>query len=140
MYPSDILLNIAIRVSTRGGAARIQNCENSLDDLAAVKGEPIPPVIIMVERSAADALSTAEAMLLAARLMRKGAMDFIEKPFPKTGRTLDEVIKKVLAERRSRVVPPEVKVTLARRRKQQPSPDRKRDAVPGEHAPVKEAN
>ena len=93
---SYILLDIEIPAQSRKGPARIQNTENLLEKIGETKGKDAPPVIIMNEHCAGNLDSTEDMMRLAMSMTRKGAADIIKKPFPKAGRTLDRVIKKVL--------------------------------------------
>ena len=97
---SYVLLDIEIPAQLRKGPARIQNTENLLEKIGETKGKNAPPVIIMNERCAGNLDSTEDMMRLAMSMTRKGAADIIKKPFPKAGRTLDRVIKKVLAGKR----------------------------------------
>ncbi len=60
------------------------------------KGKGKVPVIVMLDKPAGSIELTVEMMRLAANLRDRGATDFIGKPFPTAGRTLDRVIKKVL--------------------------------------------
>lgn len=94
---SYILLDLEIPARSRTGTPRIQNAENFVERLIQAEGEGVPPVVVMTDRSAGDVDLTLQMMRLAASLVRKGVTDFIQKPFPHAGRTLDRVIKKVLA-------------------------------------------
>jgi CheY-like chemotaxis protein len=91
-----VLLNCRIPARL-GGTPRTQNTENFLEVLADVKGKDMPPVVILLPPESAYADVTREASIRwAAGVMRRGAADFIAKPFATEGRTLDRVIKKVL--------------------------------------------
>jgi len=50
----------------------------------------------MSDRAAKSTSLTVEMMRLATNFYKKGAVDFIKKPFPTADRTLDRVIKKTL--------------------------------------------
>jgi CheY-like chemotaxis protein len=93
---SYILLDIHIPARSRTGVPRVQNTENFLEHLIEAKNGNMPPVIVMTDRSVTDLDQTVKVMRLAVNLREKGAVDFIGKPFPTVGRTLDRVIKKVL--------------------------------------------
>ncbi|RKY23854.1 MAG: hypothetical protein DRP83_08560 [Planctomycetota bacterium] len=93
---SYILLDLEIPARTRTGRPRIQNTENFLERLGQEKSGDRPPVIVMSSCQAEDTGHTVEMMRLAKNLHIKGATDFIGRPFPTAGRTLDRVIKKVL--------------------------------------------
>ena len=98
-----VLLDIEIPARTATGLPRIQNAENFLEQLASLKDGNCPPVVIMTGHTAADTALLVKMMRLAAGLREKGATDFIGKPFPPAGRTLDRVIKKVLAGKKTPV-------------------------------------
>jgi DNA-binding response OmpR family regulator len=102
-----VLLDCEIPVR-RGGVSRIQNAENFLEDLAERKAEGIPPVVILLPPESDCPMTREEAVRWASGVIRKGATDFIAKPFAKGGRTLDRVIKKVLRAKpkRQKVEPP----------------------------------
>ena len=108
---SYVLLDIEIPAQSRKGPARIQNTENLLEKIGETKGKNAPPVIIMNERCAGNLDSTEDMMRLAMSMTRKGAADIIKKPFPKAGRTLDRVIKKVLAGKRGMCDQEKIKTT-----------------------------
>jgi len=128
---SYILLDMEIPARFRTGTPRIQNSENFLERLHAPKNGDCPPVIVMCDPAAGEADLTAEMMRLVAATDRTDAVDFITKPFPPAGRTLDRVIKKVLCicrPRRQRKGPPE-------RPAEQPAPSdpgAREDLAPGE--------
>ena len=86
---SYILLDLEIPARTRSGQPRIQNTENFLERLGQEKDGDCPPVIVMSAHTAEKADYAAEMMRLAISLDQKGATDFIGKPFPTAGRTLD---------------------------------------------------
>ena len=92
-----VLLNCRIPARL-GGTPRTQNTENFLELLEEAKGRGMPPVIILLPPESAYVAVTREASIRwAAGVMRRGATDFIAKPFASEGRTLDRVIKKALA-------------------------------------------
>lgn len=93
---SYILLDLEIPARTRTGRPRIQHTENFLERLTQEKDGDCPPVIVMSGHAPRNADYAVEMMRLARLLIQKGATDFIGKPFPTIGRTLDRVIKKVL--------------------------------------------
>ncbi|MBI5724744.1 MAG: response regulator [Planctomycetes bacterium] len=82
-----------------GGLPRIQNAENFLDDLKVARGDSPPPVIVMMSPGDCKSDLALELIRLSAGLTRRGAADFIGKPFRTAGRTLDRVIKKLLDRR-----------------------------------------
>ena len=82
-----------------------------LDDLSAAKGRGEIPVIVMCDRAVDGTSLTVEMMRLAANFRDRGASDFIHKPFPTAGRTLDRVIKKVLRNRSGLGHKPQRRVT-----------------------------
>lgn len=89
-----VLLNCMIPARP-GGTPRRQNAENFLDDLRKIKGHAAPPVVIMFDSmpEADDEIKVSWACDMTLR----GVKRFIRKPFKTEGRTLDRVIKKVLA-------------------------------------------
>jgi len=91
-----VVLNgeIPARVS---GPPRLQNAENFLDDLRAAKGDGHPPVIVLLAMSECSAEEALEFVRLGSGLTKRGASEFIGTPLLPAGRTLDRVIKKVLA-------------------------------------------
>lgn len=92
-----VLLNCQIPARL-GGTPRTQNTENFLELLAEAKGNAMPPVIILLPPEPTYAGVTHEASIRwATGVTRRGAADFIAKPFMTEGRTLDRVIKKVVA-------------------------------------------
>jgi CheY-like chemotaxis protein len=93
---SYVLLDIEIPARSRTGTPRIQNVENLLEKIHAVRNGSSPPVIVLSDYVAQGLDATEGVMRLAMSLRAKGAADLIKKPFPTAGRTLDRVIKKVL--------------------------------------------
>ena len=94
---SYILLDIEIPARSRTGIPRVQNTENLIEGVHHLHNGDNPPIIIMCDRVGEDLDVTEGLMRLAMALKAKGAVDVIKKPFPPAGRTLDRVIKKVLA-------------------------------------------
>ena len=93
---SYMLSSVQIPARSRTGLPRIQNTENLLESMTAAKNGSMPPVIVMTDQAATNLDGTVKIMRLAVGLYDKGAVDFIGKPFPTAGRTLDRVIKKIL--------------------------------------------
>lgn len=91
-----VLLGYAVPARV-GGTPRIQNTENFLDDLECIKHEAKPKVIVMCNRM--PEIDDEDKLRWAADMRSRGATTFICKPFRTGGRTLDRVIKKILAGR-----------------------------------------
>jgi CheY-like chemotaxis protein len=89
-----------------GGKPRLQNAENFLDDCTAAKGKDRPPVIVLLALRPCAADLSLELVRLGSGLTKRGATEFIGTPLPPAGRTLDRVIKKVLAAKRERADTP----------------------------------
>ncbi|MGQ9648539.1 MAG: response regulator [Phycisphaerae bacterium] len=85
---SYILLDLEIPVRY-GRPSRIANGQNLLREIRAMKGYEHIPVIVMTCHGT-------DGPDLAVDVMRKGATNYVKKPFPKSGRTLDEAIKSAL--------------------------------------------
>lgn len=92
-----VLLDLQIPVRAGCGKPRVQNGENLLEEIAAAS--TALPVIVMTDLSAETPNVAVKIMRLATSIARKGAADFIDKPFPTAGRTLDRVIRKNIAKR-----------------------------------------
>lgn len=90
---SYVLLSCVIPARP-GGTPRRQNTENFLDLLRKLKGQDMPPVIIMYD----PMIDLDEEIKVnwTCDMVLRGAKRFIRKPFRTEGRTLDRVIKKVL--------------------------------------------
>jgi len=73
---------------------RVQNSVNFLDEIRQAPHMDGLPVIVMVDRAPEDVEIMVDMMRLAAELAERGHVDFISKPFPTAGRTLDRVIRK----------------------------------------------
>lgn len=84
------LVDLEIPVRAGRGLPRIQNGENLIEEINRRAGERKAPIIVMTAhgRDGPD---------LAVEVMKKGAMDFITKPFPTNGNTLDKKISEALA-------------------------------------------
>ncbi len=96
-----ILLDIQIPARSQNGIARIQNTENLLEKISQTHNGDTPPIIILSDYCVEGLDKTVDVMRLAMSLGKRGAVDILGKPFPTAGRTLDRVIKKVLAARGS---------------------------------------
>ena len=93
-----MLLDLEIPARGWRSQPRIQNSVNLLDQIRESDDDGIVPVIIMSDRTPENSEVAVEMMRLAADLTGKEAVDYIHKPFPTAGRTLDRVIKKVLGD------------------------------------------
>jgi len=91
-----VLLGYAVPARV-GGTPRIQNTENFLDDLDSIKHDAKPKVIVMCNRM--PEIDEEDKLRWAADMRSRAATTFICKPFRTGGRTLDRVIKKILAGR-----------------------------------------
>lgn len=83
-----ILLDLEIPVKAGGGFARLVNGENLLAEIRAHAATRGAPVIVMTAHGT-------DGPNLAVRLMKKGAVDFVNKPFD--GDKLDQAILEALA-------------------------------------------
>jgi len=90
-----ILLDLDIPVRPRGNHARIQNGVNLLMEIRANAGAAGPPVIATLaeHRGNTD---------IAVWMMRKGAADFLRKPFTEVGYTLEKAISDALVRAKGR--------------------------------------
>ncbi len=98
-----VLSDISIPARSQNGVARIQNTENLLEQMPELSRKQVPPVILMSDYAVDTLKHTVDVMRLAMSMARLGVVDVIAKPFPQAGRTLDRVIKKVLAGKVERV-------------------------------------
>ncbi len=96
-----VLSDIRIRARARNGRPRIQNLENFLERLGKLKCPP--PVIVISDYAARGLKETVDVMRLAIGMDRRAPVDFVVKPLDEKGRTLDRVIKKLLAGTMERV-------------------------------------
>jgi len=83
------LLDLEIPVAP-GKKARIQNGENLLREILDRHGLFGPPVIVITGHGK-------DGPGLARRMFHEGAIDFVNKPFPSTGDTLDKAIRKAIS-------------------------------------------
>jgi len=81
---SYFLLDLEIPIRP-GSRSRIQNGENLLSEILDRRGLFGPPVIVITGHGK-------EGPKLARRVLNEGAVDFVNKPFPPTGETLDKAI------------------------------------------------
>jgi len=87
---SYYLLDLEIPVRSGKGFPRIQSGENLLGEIIRRRGTRREPVIVITGHGK-------HGPDLAVRMMRLGASDYVSKPFPSTGRTLDIAIREALA-------------------------------------------
>ena len=73
---------------------RVQNSMNLLDEIRQAPDMDGLPVIVMIDRAPEGVEIMVDMMRLAVELAERGHVDFISKPFPTAGRTLDRVIQK----------------------------------------------
>ena len=85
-----VLLDLEIPVRAKS-FARIQNGENLLEEIVRRAGTRRKPVIIVMTAHGTDGPE------LAVEVMKKGAVDYVTKPFKSVGRTLDKSIMEALA-------------------------------------------
>jgi CheY-like chemotaxis protein len=88
------LLDWDIPARSWGSRPRVQNSMNLLDEIRQAPGMNRLPVIVMVDRAPESVEILVDMMRLAVELAERGHVDFICKPFPTAGRTLDRVIQK----------------------------------------------
>ena len=70
---------------------RIQNSLNLLEQIRETDTMSKAPVIIMSDHTPKNSEEAVKMMRLASDLTRSGGIDYIHKPFPTAGRTLDRV-------------------------------------------------
>ncbi len=87
---SYYLLDLELPVRADRGFPRIQTGENLLAEIVRQRGEATAPIIVMTGHGL-------DCPDLAVRVMKNGAVDYVKKPFPTTGNTLDRAIQDVLA-------------------------------------------
>lgn len=86
---SYVLLDLEIPVKY-GRPSRLQNGQNLLSDIRRIKGYENIPIVIMTSHGK-------DGPHLAVEVMRcNGANDFVTKPFPEKGHTLEKAIKDAL--------------------------------------------
>ena len=86
---SYYLLDLELPVRTGRGLPRIQNGENLLGEIVRLKGNQKAPIIVMTGHGL-------DCPDLAVRVMKHGAVDYVKKPFPPTGNTLDRAIMEAI--------------------------------------------
>jgi CheY-like chemotaxis protein len=86
-----ILLDLEIPARAGRNFPRIQNGENLLDEIIQRSGTQRKPTIIVMTAHGTDGPD------LAVEVMKKGAVDYVTKPFKTVGRTLDKSIREALA-------------------------------------------
>ena len=89
---SYIILDLIIPARPSRSVPRAENGENLLDQIRELRNGV--PVIILAEKPA-------YIPGMAIKLVKKGALDYIDKPFPSIGRQLDAAIKEAIAKRSS---------------------------------------
>jgi len=94
---SYVLLDLEIPVKVGRGVPRIQNGENLLQEIKQSDLQKGVPIIVMSGHGI-------DSPSLAVQMMKKGACDYVVKPFPETGNTLEKAICDALAA--SSVPPP----------------------------------
>ncbi len=80
--------------SRPGGLPREQNAQYVLAELSEMTGDAMPPVVVIADER--PVMSQEDMIRWAADMTERGATDFICRPLPTGGRTLDNVIGKVL--------------------------------------------
>jgi len=87
---SYYLLDLELPVRSDRGFARIQNGVNLLGEIIRKRGDKRAPIIVMTGHGL-------DCPDLAVRVMKHGAVDYVKKPFPSTGNTLDQAILEALS-------------------------------------------
>lgn len=87
---SYYLVDLEIRVRRGKGLRRIQNGENLIAEIVQQRGTRKEPIIVITGHGK-------QGPALAVRMMKLGAADYVTKPFPPTGETLDRAIREALA-------------------------------------------
>jgi hypothetical protein len=86
---------------------RAATCLNFLDEVETTCTDRRIPIILVVERSVESALAAMEVILMFASNIKKAkTINFVEKPFPTVGRTLDSVIRNVVPAAMMHAQPP----------------------------------
>ena len=86
-----VLLDLEIPVRAGKSFPRIQDGENLLEEIIRGRGTRREPVVIVMTAHGTDGHE------LAVDVMKKGAVDYVAKPFKSVGRTLDKSIREALA-------------------------------------------
>jgi hypothetical protein len=122
----DYVLLAAMLSARSGGTLLVSNSHRTLSELSAVRDGKMEPVIVLLPPEDGYPEPTKRAAIrMAHGFTSRGAADFIDKPFPTAGRTLDRVIEKVMALQRVTVhVPPvpAIRGTTAPNRAVSPNP------------------
>lgn len=87
-----VLLDLELPEKESRGFPRVQNGLNYLEELVSSPRSAHIPVIVMTAHGKGDPS-------LAVEVLTAGAANWINKPFPQLGRTLDKVIKETLAKK-----------------------------------------
>jgi hypothetical protein len=94
----DYLLLSAMLPARPGGTPLVSNAHRVLSELAAARnGQREPAIVLLPPEDGYPEPTKRAAVRMAHGFTSRGAADFIDKPFPTAGRTLDRVIEKVLA-------------------------------------------
>ena len=94
----DYVLLAAMLSVRSGGTLLVSNAHRAMSELAAARDGKMEPTIVLLPPEDGYPEPTKQAAVrMAHGFMSRGAADFIDKPFPRGGRTLDRVIEKVLA-------------------------------------------
>jgi DNA-binding response OmpR family regulator len=86
-----VLLDLEIPVRAGKSFPRIQDGENLLEEIVLRRGTQKKPLVIVMTAHGIDGPE------LAVDIMKKGAADYVTKPFKSFGRTLDKSIREALA-------------------------------------------
>ena len=93
----DYLLLASLVPARSGGTSSVPNAHRVLWELGQSRNGTKEPVIVLLPPEDGYPEPTKRAAVrMAHGFMRRGAADFVDKPFPTAGRTLDRVIEKVL--------------------------------------------
>jgi CheY-like chemotaxis protein len=96
-----ILLDMELPETDSRGFPRIQNGLNLLEEWVQSPETAHIPIIVMTAHGKTDPT-------LAVEVLTAGAANWINKPFPATGRTLDKVIKETLSKRTTKQPPVDI--------------------------------
>lgn len=95
-----VLLDLSIPVKTQRGLDTIEYGANLVKEMHESPAMQGVPIIVMTAYGK-------EGLEIAASLCERGVVDFINKPFPRTGRTLASVIHSALERVQRKHVPPD---------------------------------